>query len=83
MRKGSREYALWSIAIAFVLIFALIPVIWIISLSLKTPETVTDGRFLPAHWTFDNYKTLFEGGIDNSPFLKPLINSILIASIST
>jgi multiple sugar transport system permease protein len=83
MRRGSREYGLWSIAILFVLIFALIPVIWIISLSLKTPETVSDGRFIPAHWTLDNYKTLFEGGIDNSPFLKPLINSILIAMIST
>jgi trehalose/maltose transport system permease protein len=69
--------------IVLVLIFALIPVIWIISLSFKTPETVSDGRFIPAHWTFDNYKVLFEGGIDNSPFLKPLINSIVIASIST
>jgi multiple sugar transport system permease protein len=83
MKRGTREYTTWSIAIFGVLLFAMVPLIWIISLSFKTPETVTDGRFLPAHWTFDNYKTLFEGGIDNSPFLKPLINSILIASIST
>src|SRR3954447_10654173 len=83
MRRGSREYALWSTAIAFVLLFALVPVLWIISLSLKTPETVSDGRFIPADWTLDNYKTLFEGGIDNSPFLKPLVNSIAIALIST
>jgi multiple sugar transport system permease protein len=83
MQRGTREYTMWSIAIAAVLIFALIPVIWIISLSLKTPETVTDGRFIPAHWTLDNYKVLFEGGIDNSPFIKPLINSIVIALIST
>jgi multiple sugar transport system permease protein len=83
MQRGTREYAFWSIGIALVLIFALIPVIWIISLSFKTPETVTDGRFIPAHWTLDNYKVLFEGGIDNSPFLKPLINSIVIAVIST
>jgi multiple sugar transport system permease protein len=83
MQRGTREYAFWSIAIALVLIFALIPVIWIISLSFKTPETVTDGRFIPAHWTLDNYKVLFEGGIDNSPFLKPLINSIVIAVVST
>ena len=56
---------------------------WMISLSLKTPASVTDGRFLPAHWTFDNYKTLFDGGFSNSPFLHPLINSLLIAMIST
>jgi multiple sugar transport system permease protein len=83
MQRGTRQYTLWSIGIAAVLIFALIPVIWIISLSFKTPESVTDGRFIPQDWTLDNYKVLFEGGIDNSPFLKPLINSIGIALIST
>jgi multiple sugar transport system permease protein len=83
MQRGTREYAFWSIAIVLVLIFALIPIIWIISLSFKTPESVTDGRFIPAHWTLDNYKVLFQGGISNSPFLKPLINSIVIAVIST
>ncbi len=83
MERGTREYALWSIAIALVLIFALVPVVWIMALSLKTPASVADGRFLPAHWTLDNYKGLFDGGISNSPFLKPLINSIVIALIST
>jgi multiple sugar transport system permease protein len=83
MQRGTRQYAFWSIVIALVLIFALIPVIWILSLSFKTPESVTDGRFIPAHWTLDNYKVLFQGGISNSPFLKPLINSIVIAVIST
>jgi multiple sugar transport system permease protein len=83
MRRGTREYTFWSIAIAAVLVFALIPIVWIISLSLKTPESVTDGRFIPAHWTLDNYKVLFEGGFSNSPFLHPLVNSIVIALIST
>src|SRR5947208_3152573 len=83
MRRGTREYAFWTVGIAFVLIFALIPLVWMISLSLKTPASVTDGRFLPADWTFDNYRTLFDGGFTNSPFLHPLINSLLIAMIST
>ena len=83
MRRGTREYAFWSIAIALALVFALFPVVWIISVSLKTPESVTDGRFIPAHWTFDNYKVLFEGGFSNSPFLHPLVNSIAIALITT
>jgi len=83
MRRGTREYTFWSIAIAAVLVFALIPIVWIISLSLKTPDSVTDGRFIPAHWTLDNYKVLFEGGFSNSPFLHPLVNSIVIALIST
>ncbi|HMJ72922.1 MAG TPA: carbohydrate ABC transporter permease [Solirubrobacterales bacterium] len=83
MGRGSREYALWSIAILAVLVVALIPVVWLISLSLKPPEAVADQRFLPANISFDNYKSLFEGGIDNSPFIKPLINSILIALSTT
>jgi multiple sugar transport system permease protein len=83
MERGSREYALWSIAILAVLVVALIPVIWLISISLKPTDAVTDGRFLPSEISFDNYKSLFEGGIDESPFIKPLINSILIALSTT
>jgi multiple sugar transport system permease protein len=66
-----------------VLLFALIPVIWIISLSLKPPDAIADQRFLPADISFENYEALFTGGIDQSPFIKPLINSILIAMITT
>jgi multiple sugar transport system permease protein len=83
MGRGSRDYARWSIAIALVLIFALVPVVWLISLSLKPPEAITDQRFIPSEISFDNYKSLFQGGIDNSPFIKPLINSIGIALITT
>ena len=88
MERGTREYALWSIGLLLVLLFALIPVFWIISLSLKEPATITEGvtfweRFWPQEITFDNYKALFEGGISESPFIAPLINSILIATIAT
>jgi multiple sugar transport system permease protein len=82
-RHGAREYVLWSIGLTLILIFALIPVVWIVSLSLKSPASVGDGSFIPKDWSFDNYKTLFEGGISNSPFIKPLINSIGIALITT
>ncbi len=83
MGRDRSDYALWSIAIALVLIFALVPVLWLISLSLKPPDAITDMRFLPSEVSFDNYKSLFEGGIDESPFIKPLINSIVIALITT
>ena len=85
--KGAREYTLWSIGLTVVLFFALMPVLWIVSLSLKTPATITEGRllgrFIPQDITFDNYTTLFDGGLSESPFIAPLINSILIASIAT
>jgi len=83
MEGKSRDYVYWSIGIALVLIFAMIPVVWLISLSLKPPEAIADQRFIPADVSFDNYKSLFEGGISDSPFIKPLINSIGIALITT
>jgi multiple sugar transport system permease protein len=83
MERNGRDYALWTIAIALVVIFALIPVLWLISISLKPPEALTDQKFIPSDISFDNYKSLFEGGIDDSPFIKPLINSIGIALITT
>jgi multiple sugar transport system permease protein len=83
MEHQGRDYALWSIAIVLVVLFALIPVLWLISISLKPPDELTDQSFIPQSVSFDNYKSLFEGGIDDSPFIKPLINSILIALITT
>jgi multiple sugar transport system permease protein len=83
MKHGTREYARWSVAIALVVIFALLPVVWLISISLKDPSQITDGRFIPQTFSFDNYKSLFEGGWNDSPFLHPLVNSIAIALITT
>jgi multiple sugar transport system permease protein len=91
MQRGTREYALWSVGLLIVILFALLPVLWLISLSLKTPESISvtpetanlGDRFLPTDITFDNYDALFTGGIDDSPFIAPLINSILISLIAT
>jgi multiple sugar transport system permease protein len=70
---------LWIFAVVGVLIYALVPVIWIISLSLKTPESIGDGTFLPTHWTLHNYSTAFNTGF----FTSALRNSIGIALITT
>jgi multiple sugar transport system permease protein len=88
MQRGTREYALWSIGILLILTFSLFPVLWIVSVSLKDPATITEGTnfgntFIPQDITLDNYDALFQGGISESPFIKPLINSILIGLIST
>jgi multiple sugar transport system permease protein len=56
--------------------------VWLLSVSLKTPATVSDKKFLPQDFTLDNYTTLFDGGLD-SPLLRPLINSVSIALIAT
>ena len=82
MRRGTREYTIWSVGIVVIVISALFPVFWLLMLSLKTPATVGDGRIWPKEFTLENYEALFKGGFD-SPLLQPLINSILIALIAT
>ncbi len=83
MGRDRSDYAYWSIAIVLVLVFALVPVLWLMSLSLKPPDAITDKQFIPTEFSLENYKSLFEGGISDSPFIKPLINSIVIALITT
>src|SRR5687767_4990387 len=88
MQRGTREYAVWSIGILIVLVFALVPVLWILSLSFKESGSIASGEsvigtFWPEDFTLENYETLFTGGISESPFIAPLINSILIAIIAT
>jgi multiple sugar transport system permease protein len=69
----------WSATLLIVLVFALVPVLWIISLSLKTPASATDGAFIPHHWTLSNYSQIFSTGI----FTNALRNSIAIGLIAT
>src|SRR3954447_6603224 len=75
-----RQKVLWIIGTFVVLFYALIPVLWIISLSLKDPTTIGDQRFLPSKWTFSNYDAVFSGGLG---FNHALVNSIGIAMITT
>jgi multiple sugar transport system permease protein len=69
----------WGLLDAAVVAFAMIPVLWIVSLSFKTPGTLTDGNFVPREWTLENYQTIF----DTALFTRALVNSIGIALIST
>jgi multiple sugar transport system permease protein len=75
----TRQRLLWIIPVAAVIIGALLPVVWILSLSLKEPVSIGDGSFIPNAWTFDNYRAI----ADNDTFTRALLNSIGIAVIST
>ena len=69
----------WSVINLIVILYALIPVLWIVSLSFKTADTITDGNFIPRSWTWSNYAQIFEIDL----FTSALRNSIGIAIIST
>ncbi|MTD55048.1 carbohydrate ABC transporter permease [Amycolatopsis pithecellobii] len=69
----------WTLIDIFVVIYALVPVLWILSLSFKTKDTLDDGKFIPRAWTFQNYADIFR----TDDFIRALINSIGIALIAT
>jgi multiple sugar transport system permease protein len=69
----------WTVVNVLVVLYALFPVLWILSLSLKPTSTVKDGKLIPSQVTFDNYKAIFAGNI----FTSALVNSIGIGLITT
>lgn len=69
----------WTVINVVVVLYALFPVLWILSLSLKPTSSVKDGKLIPGQVTFDNYKAIFEGNI----FTSALVNSIGIGLITT
>jgi multiple sugar transport system permease protein len=79
MATTAKQKVGWGTANTFVILAALIPVLWIVSLSFKDPKTITDGSFWPKTWTLQNYRGIFE----TSEFTRALVNSIGIALIAT
>ena len=75
----ARQRSGWATANFVVIALALIPVLWLVSLSFKTPTAVLDPSFIPAQWTWGNYS----GILTSSQFIRPLANSIGIGIIST
>jgi multiple sugar transport system permease protein len=78
MTSTPKEKVLWGIAILLVILYALTPVAWIASLSLKDPSQLGDGKFFSGI-SFDNYSQIFKEDFFNAA----LINSLLIAGIAT
>jgi multiple sugar transport system permease protein len=75
---ASRKWT-WTAINAVVLLYAFIPVFWIVSMSLKDAGTLNDGKFWPVSPTWDSYTQIFA----DDEFTRALINSIGICLIST
>jgi multiple sugar transport system permease protein len=76
------KITVWTIIGALVLlVWCLLPIAWIVSLSLKPVEETATGspQFLPQEVTFDNYETVLE----DDQFQHALVNSFGISLIST
>ncbi|MDN5747413.1 MAG: carbohydrate ABC transporter permease [Pseudonocardia sp.] len=78
-QTGTAGKSKWAVANTIVLLYALIPVLWIVSLSFKPASSITDGYFFPREWTWSNYVQVFQVDL----FTSALRNSIGIALIAT
>ena len=77
-----REKNLWLLGGLAIVIYALFPVAWIVSLSLKAPADIANGQFLPTDVSWTNYSQLFTGSASDL-FLPALRNSFGICLIAT
>jgi multiple sugar transport system permease protein len=73
------ERLFWGAGSAVVVFYALLPVAWIVSLSLKRGADLGDHRFLPQTVSLEHYATVFR----DPQFSAALWNSVGIAAIST
>jgi multiple sugar transport system permease protein len=80
MRATRNQVGVW-IGFVVILVWCLLPVAWIISLSFKSVAETTVGspHFLPSDWTIQNYKDVLK----NDDFQNALRNSFGIALIAT
>lgn len=69
------------IGAVLLLLWCLLPIVWILSLSFKPVEETAAGspQFLPKEFTWDNFSTVLQ----NDDFQRALINSFGIAIIAT
>ena len=73
----------WQIvATVAIIVYTIIPLIWIVNLSLKPSADRADGNFWAVHPTFENYELIFTGGAKDL-FLPALLNSILVTLVAT
>jgi multiple sugar transport system permease protein len=78
--RGRTAAGIWT-GFVLILVWCLLPVVWILSLSFKPVSETTVGspQFLPKTWTIQNNKD----NIANPDFTRALANSFGIALIST
>jgi multiple sugar transport system permease protein len=77
--RWNRKIVGWSVAVLAIVVYSLLPVAWITSLSFKRGDDINNQQFLPTHWSLDNYRTVF----DTNLFTSALRNSLGISLIAT
>jgi multiple sugar transport system permease protein len=79
---STKERNLWIVAGIGIVIYALFPIAWIVSLSFKKASELNNKSFLPDNPSLENYKFILTGG-GSDLFLPALRNSFGICLIAT
>ena len=79
---SARAKVWWWVGGIAIFLYCLFPVAWIVSLSLKAPADLDDGRFLPSSVSWQNYELILSGSASDL-FLPALRNSVGICLIAT
>jgi multiple sugar transport system permease protein len=79
---STKKKVLWWIGGAVIVLYALFPIAWIISISFKAPADIANGQFLPSNFDSVNYSTILTGSASDL-FLPALRNSFGICLIAT
>ena len=78
--KWLRSYS-WRHAVGIIaILFAVIPVVWVVSAAFDADPTISAGSVIPANPTLDNFHRLFSN--PDQPYSKWYINSMIVASIT-
>jgi multiple sugar transport system permease protein len=77
-----KEKNWWIVAGVLIVLYALAPIAWIVSLSFKAPSDLANGQFLPTDASTENYSLILTGAASDL-FLPALRNSFGICLIAT
>ncbi len=65
-----------------IILYSIVPILWMLSLSLKPSSDLADGRFIPSEISWSNYSLILTGGAKDL-FLPALANSIVVCLSAT
>jgi multiple sugar transport system permease protein len=77
--SSTRNRVGWIVGAVIIIAYTMLPIGWILSLSFKGGDDITNKQFLPTKWSLENFRTVFS----NDLFTTALRNSIGVALIST
>jgi multiple sugar transport system permease protein len=65
-----------------IILYSIVPILWMLSLSLKPSSDLADGQFIPSQISWSNYSLILTGGAKDL-FLPALANSIVVCLSAT